>query len=214
MRALMILVAVTAAGVASADGLPGLAPLGAAELGAVRGGLMGDNGLQATYVNGALVQSVVIPTINVVQGASGRATASLSGAPVTPSTPLPLPGASSSAAPSAPQVVLSSGSFGQFGGGLTVQGAPASLSVGAAGGPTIVTTVGANGLSNVVANAANNQLVQQVTRLDIAINGIPRPPGAGDPAGGVQHVAERPGLAALGGGGSSRAVAAGGENGP
>lgn len=172
------------------------------QLGAIRGGFDTGSGAElrfafqeATYVNRNLVQTVVLPTItlagNVTSGGFVPNTATTSAA--TP-TPLPAPDAGLPSAGDVPITVLSAGatsrpnlstpyvasgsrpsfSWINLDSGSTRTGSvtPMAASLGDAGATSIVTTLGGGGLSNIIGNTANGQLVQQVTRVDISTSGL------------------------------------------
>lgn len=136
------------------------------QLGAVRGGFSLSDGTElrfafqtATYVNGALVQRVVLPMVTVA-GAGGGATAMVS--PNTAPVPLPLPLLNGE-----PATNLSLAT--QVGTGVPA----ATLVVPGLGGATsVLPMLGQSGLTTLVSNNASGQLIQQATRVDIALNGL------------------------------------------
>lgn len=181
--------------------LTALAALGDGQLGSIRGGFDTGTGAelrfafqQATYVNGNLAQSLVLPTItvagNVTQGGfvpSSAATAEASSAPLPPPNAgqptnagaqvlFLTAGGTTQPNVSAPFVAVGRPSFswvnlarGSDQAGIAV---PTTATLGDTGATSILTTVGGGGLTNLVGNTANGQLVQQVTRLDLSANGL------------------------------------------
>jgi hypothetical protein len=122
------------------------------DLGQIRGGLSVGSGLvvnfafqEATYVNHSLAQNIVVPTLTVSPGSMAGAGASFS------------PGSVAAIGNSATQVNSPA---------LAVQ------SLVNSGMTSIVSNVGGQGVSNVIANTANNQLVQQVITANIGITGL------------------------------------------
>jgi hypothetical protein len=131
------------------------------ELGAIRGGLSVGSGVvlnfafqEATFVNHNLTQNIVIPTITV---APGSATATVAGVTV--------PGGVSNFSPS---------SVAGVGKLATPVSSPAVAvqSILNSGMTSIVSSVGGGGVTNVVSNTANNQLVQQLITANINISGL------------------------------------------
>ena len=117
------------------------------QLGAIRGGFNLGAGAElrfafqeATYVNQALVQTVVLPvvTLSGVAGAGmvSSLSANLGVIPAAPASP----------------------------------GFPAAL--GGTGTTSVFSTLGAGGLTSLIASTANGQLVQQVSRVEISLSGF------------------------------------------
>ena len=124
------------------------------QLGGIRGGLSTGSGLvvnfsfqEATYVNHNIVQSIVVPTITVSPDFITGAAATASGSSLAPIENL------------ARQVQLGSPS-------------PAIQSILNNGLTSVVSNLGRGGITNLVTNAANNQLIQQVITANIAITGL------------------------------------------
>jgi hypothetical protein len=133
------------------------------DLSQIRGGLSVGSGIvvnfafqEATYVNHNLAQSIVVPTITVSPGSS---TASIGGVPVGGSTSSFSPGSVAGIGNAAAQTPVSTP-------GLAVQ------SIVNNGMTSIVGGVGGGGVSNVISNTANNQLVQQMITANIGITGL------------------------------------------
>lgn len=129
----------------------------------IRGGLSVGSGIvvnfafqEATYVNHNLTQSIVVPTITVSPGSS---TASIGGVSVGGTTSGFSPGAVAGIGNAATQVPVSTPA-------LAVQ------SIVNNGMTSIVSGVGGGGVTNVISNAANNQLVQQMITANIGITGL------------------------------------------
>ena len=127
-------------------------------LGEVRGGLDAGSGMvlsfsfqEATYVNHSLAQTIVVPTVTIVPGTSMMAaTSGLSNNTTIPIAPI---------SNSTVQTQVNSPALGM----------PSLLN----GGMTqIASALGGGGLTNVISNTANNQLVQQVTAANIGITGL------------------------------------------
>jgi hypothetical protein len=123
-------------------------------LGEVRGGFTTGSGVvvnfsfeEATYVNHSLAQSIVIPTLTVSPGSN---TASMAG------------GFTSGA-------VASIGNTAQRQVSSPTQ---AIQSIINSGMTSIVSNFNKGGISNVVSNTANNQLVQQMITANIGITGL------------------------------------------
>jgi hypothetical protein len=124
------------------------------QLGGIRGGLSTGSGLvvsfsfqEATYVNHNIAQSIVVPTITVSPDFITGAAATASGSALAPIENL------------ARQVQLGSP-------GSAIQ------SILNNGMTSVVTNPGGGGVTNLVSNAANNQLIQQVITANIAITGL------------------------------------------
>jgi hypothetical protein len=127
-------------------------------LGEVRGGLDAGSGMvlsfsfqEATYVNHNLAQTIVVPTVTIVPGTSMMAaTSGLSNNTTIPIAPI---------SNSTVQTQVNSPALGM----------PSLLN----GGMTqIASALGGGGLTNVISNTANNQLVQQVIAANIGITGL------------------------------------------
>jgi hypothetical protein len=123
-------------------------------LGQIRGGLSTGSGVvmnfsfqEATYVNHNLTQSIVIPTLTVAPGSNA---ASMTGS-FTPSAIAPI-GNTAQAQVSSP--------------------AQAVQSIVNSGMTSIVSNLSKGGITNVVSNTANNQLVQQMISANIGITGL------------------------------------------
>jgi len=124
----------------------------------VRGGLDAGSGMvlnfsfqEATYVNHNLAQTIVVPTVTIVPGTSTMAATSGLGnnstVPIAPISNSTLQTQVNSAAPGLPSLLN---------GGMT----------------QIASALGGGGLTNVISNSANNQLVQQVIGANIGITGL------------------------------------------
>jgi hypothetical protein len=124
----------------------------------VRGGLDAGSGMllsfsfqEATYVNHSLAQTIVVPTVTIAPGTSTMAAASgLSNnatIPIAPITNSTVQTQVNSPAPGLPSLLN---------GGIT----------------QIASALGGGGLTNVIGNSANNQLVQQVIAANIGITGL------------------------------------------
>jgi hypothetical protein len=124
----------------------------------VRGGLDAGSGMllsfsfqEATYVNHNLAQTIVVPTVTIAPGTSTMAAASgLSDnatIPIAPITNSTVQTQVNSPAPGLPSLLN---------GGIT----------------QIASALGGGGLTNVISNSANNQLVQQVIAANIGITGL------------------------------------------
>jgi hypothetical protein len=124
----------------------------------VRGGLDAGSGMllsfsfqEATYVNHNLAQTIVVPTVTIAPGTSTMAAASgLSNnatIPIAPITNSTVQTQVNSPAPGLPSLLN---------GGIT----------------QIASALGGGGLTNVISNSANNQLVQQVIAANIGITGL------------------------------------------
>ena len=132
------------------------AALDDSQLSEVRGGFSTGSGMvvnfsfqEATYVNHNLTQSIVAPTITVSPGSAtgAAATATASGSALAPIGNL------------ATQVQASSPT-------LAIQ------SILNNGMTSVVSSLGGGGVTNMVSNAANNQLIQQVITANIGITGL------------------------------------------
>jgi hypothetical protein len=123
-------------------------------LGQIRGGLSTGSGVvvnfsfqEATYVNNNLAQNIVVPTVTVSPGSN---TTSMAGS-FSPGAVAPI--------------------------GNTVQsqvGTPAQAvqSIVNSGMTSIVSNFNKGGITNVIGNTANNQLVQQMITANIGITGL------------------------------------------
>jgi hypothetical protein len=130
------------------------AALDDSQLGGIRGGLSTGSGLvvnfsfqEATYVNHDIAQSIIVPTMTISPGFTTGAAATASGAALAPIENL------------AKQVQLGSPS-------LAIQ------SILNNGMTSVVSNLGGGGVTNLVSNAANNQLIQQVITANIEITGL------------------------------------------
>lgn len=133
------------------------------ELAAVRGGLNVGSGLvlnfafqEATFVDHNLTQNIIVPTITV---SPGSATASVGGTTVAGGFGNFSPNSVAVIGNAAAQLPVSSPS-------LAVQ------SVLNGGMTSIVSTVGSGGVTNLISNTANNQLVQQLITANINVTGL------------------------------------------
>ena len=123
-------------------------------LGEIRGGLSTGSGVvmnfsfqEATYVNNNLAQSIVIPTVTVSPGSNTTAVAnSFSPGAIAPAGNIVQAQVSSPA--QAVQSIVNNG--------MT----------------TIVGSLSKDGITNVIGNTANNQLIQQVITANIGITGL------------------------------------------
>ena len=123
-------------------------------LGEIRGGLSTGSGVvmnfsfqEATYVNNNLTQSIVIPTVTVSPGSNTTAMANS----------------------------FSPGAIAPVGNIVQAQvssPAQAVQSIVNNGMTTIVGSLSKGGITNVIGNAANNQLIQQVITANIGITGL------------------------------------------
>jgi hypothetical protein len=133
------------------------------ELGAVRGGLSVGSGVvlnfafqEATFVDHNLTQSIVVPTITV---SPGSGTANVGGTTVA--------GGVGNFSPN------SVAQIGNIGAQLPVSSPTLAVqSILNNGMTSIVSTVGSGGVTNLVSNTANNQLVQQLITANIDITGL------------------------------------------
>jgi hypothetical protein len=123
-------------------------------LGQIRGGFSTASGVvvnfsfqEATYVNHNLTQSVVIPTMTVSPGSNAAAMAGGFA-----------PGATASVGNTVQNQVSSP--------------AQAIQSIVNSGMTSIVSNVSKGGLTNVISNTANNQLVQQMITANIGVTGL------------------------------------------
>ena len=148
------------------------------KLGAVRGGFAASGGFQlnfsfqqSTYVDNKLVRDTIIPTITVQRPLSGTAfQASVGSAKAAAAvgslgtSTVTVHGGQAGMAAVAGQSSWSSTTLA-FGG----QAAPAFT---ASGLTSITSSIGGGGLTNVLSNTANNQLVQQLTRINLDVTGL------------------------------------------
>jgi len=125
------------------------------QLGGIRGGLNTGSGVvmnfsfqEATYINHNLTQSIIVPTMTISPGSTSAAAAT------TAAGASPIAGIASTAQTqvSAPTQVVQS----VVNNGMT----------------SIVSSVGAGGVTNHISNTANNQLVQQMITANIGITGL------------------------------------------
>lgn len=123
-------------------------------LGAIRGGFSTSPGMvvnfsfqQATYVNNNLTQSIVTPTLTVSPGSNGTAMAG----GFSPGAIAPLANTVQSQMSTPAQAVQSI-----VNNGMT----------------SIVSNFGKGGMTNVISNTANNQLIQQMISANIGITGL------------------------------------------
>jgi hypothetical protein len=152
-----------AAAPATVDSMANVA-LNDRDLGNIRGGLSISSGLivnfafqEATYVNHDLVQNIVIPTMTV---SAGSGMANVGGVTVPGSVGNFSPNAVAGIGNAAAQMPVTSP-------GLAVQ------SIVNNGMTAVVSSLGGGGVSNLIANTANNQLVQQVINANIDVSGLP-----------------------------------------
>ena len=103
---------------------------------------------EATYINHNLTQSIIVPTMTISPGSTSAAAAT------TAAGASPIAGIASTAQTqvSAPTQVVQS----VVNNGMT----------------SIVSSVGAGGVTNHISNTANNQLVQQMITANIGITGL------------------------------------------
>jgi hypothetical protein len=133
------------------------------DLSGIRGGLSISSGLilnfafqEATFVNHNLAQSIVVPTITVSPDSGTAAAAGVA-----------LPGGLSGFSPS------SVAAIGNAAAQLPVNSpALAVQSILNSGMTSIVSSVNGGGVTNLISNTANNQLVQQVITANIGITGL------------------------------------------
>lgn len=157
---------------ASTNGRPAAKTIGARfadvalddhDLGEIRGGLSVGSGLivnfafqEATFVNHELVQNVVTPTLTVSSAsniASAAASAVTGGSSaLAPGTVVPIGNLSTQLPVNSPVTAVQS----LVNNGMT----------------SIVSNIGGGGVSNVISNTANNQLVQQMITANIGITGL------------------------------------------
>ena len=148
-------------------------------LGDIRGGLDIGPGVtlsfafqQSTFVNHDLAQSIVIPTLTVSPGSASTAAASSS----TPSVGIPSLAGFGMTAPvrnagipaQSATTIINNGTLQ-----TTVSASAATVqSLVNSGVASIVSTLGNGGVTNVISNTLNNQLVQQVINVQIGITGL------------------------------------------
>jgi hypothetical protein len=148
-------------------------------LGQIRGGLDAGPGVvmsfafqEATYINGNLAQSIVVPTITVSPSTGTISTASTSSA----GSALPPSGLGITAAPVAANSAVSSIVLSGTGpGAVQLQvspPAPAIQSLMNSGLTSVVSTLGSGGITNVISNTASNQHVQQTITAQIGVTGL------------------------------------------
>ena len=133
------------------------------ELSGVRGGLSIGQGVvlnfafqEATFVNHNLAQSIVVPTITVSPGSS---TASVGGVAVGGSVGNFSPNSVAVIGNAAAQLPVSSPTI-------------AIQSILNNGMTSVVSSVGGGGVTNLISNTANDQLVQQLISANIDISGL------------------------------------------
>lgn len=161
-----------------------MASLDDAQLGNVRGGIDTGSGVelsfafqQATFVNDNLVQSVVVPTLTVTPNGVGGGSP---GSTMSPTGNVIGPSASAAAVDGLGMATTRPGtnaaaSIALVPNGTAIQVNPSSSAIQqllGSGAPSVVTVLGAGGLTNVINNAANNQSIRQVTAITIGINGL------------------------------------------
>ncbi len=132
------------------------------ELGGIRGGLSVGSGVvlnfafqEATFVNHNLTQNIVIPTITVSPGSATASVAGVTvpGAGVSNFSPNSVAGISNLATPvSSPALAVQS----ILNSGMT----------------QVVSSIGGGGVTNLISNTANNQVVQQLITANINISGL------------------------------------------
>ena len=132
------------------------------ELGGIRGGLSVGSGVvlnfafqEATFVNHNLTQNIVVPTITVSPGSATATVAGVTapGGGVSNFSPSSVAGVGNLATPvSSPALAVQS----ILNSGMT----------------QVVTSVGGGGVTNLISNTANNQLVQQLITANINISGL------------------------------------------
>ncbi len=136
------------------------------ELNNIRGGFNMGAGLSISFafkqieaVNGIIVKSIMVPEINVTAAAGTSATSHGNGTPYV--TPVNTPAVLVTDATGTTQTVTQSSS-----GNI-------NLTTKANNGQTTINTqFGANGLSNLMANQANNTAVSVAATMNIAISGM------------------------------------------
>ena len=132
------------------------------ELGGIRGGLSVGSGVvlnfafqEATFVNHNLTQNIVVPTITVSPGSTTATVAGMAapGGGVNNFSPNSVAGVGNLATPvSSPAVAVQS----ILNSGMT----------------QIVSSIGGGGVTNLISNTANNQVVQQLITANINISGL------------------------------------------
>ena len=132
------------------------------ELGGIRGGLSIGSGLllnfafqELTFVNHNLTQNIVIPTITVSPGSTTASVAGVTvpGAGVSNFSPNSVAGVGNLATPvSSPALAVQS----ILNSGMT----------------QVVSSIGGGGVTNLISNTANNQVVQQLITANINISGL------------------------------------------
>ena len=157
-----------------------VAVLDDSQLGQVRGGIDSGSGVelnfafqQSTVINNDVVQNVILPTITV---AGNGTTASVAGSTISDAS---RPAGSGFNAPSflgtgrtAPADIATSAiTPGMIvNNGQVLQTNPLASST--PNGITVMSAFGTAGLTNLVANTANNQLVQQMTTINVGVSGL------------------------------------------
>ncbi|BAJ82256.1 hypothetical protein ACMV_29090 [Acidiphilium multivorum AIU301] len=182
LRSAALLGAFTAGGAASAQAAGPFAALGAgaalsdARLASIRGGFDLTPQLtvdfayrQVTTVNGTVIAAVAIPQIHL---AFGPATAALS-LPSIATTTTPSVGATGSAPPTPPAPNTATPSVPTPLPAPTMT-SPAALvhSVSNVGGTNVATTFSSSGIATIIANTANNALIQNQIAVDIGTTGM------------------------------------------
>jgi hypothetical protein len=126
------------------------------QLGGVRGGMSTGSGIvvnfsfqEATYVNHNLTQSMIVPALTISPGSTPAAAATTMAGT---SAVAGIGGTAAQTQVSAPTQVVQS----VVNNGMT----------------SVVSSLGAGGLTNHVSNTANNQLVQQMITANIGITGL------------------------------------------
>ncbi|HEY6434456.1 MAG TPA: hypothetical protein VIZ17_20975 [Acetobacteraceae bacterium] len=165
-----------------------IASLSDNQLGDIRGGLDAGSGVelnfafqQATLVDHNVVQNIVLPTLTVATNSAGNPAASVSSIPAgsisgsniaaSPVSTASFAGLGMAGAPSE-TVANTLGATTIINNGQSLQISP-GVSPGVGSGVTsVISTLGGMGLTNIVRNTANNQLVQQVTTVNIGITGL------------------------------------------
>ena len=126
------------------------------QLGGIRGGLSTGSGIvvnfsfqEATYVNHNLTQSIIVPTMTIIPGATSASSAAMAtGGSTVAGTGSPAAQAQVSTPSQIVQSVVNNG--------MT----------------SVVSSLGGGGVANHISNTANNQLVQQVITANIGITGL------------------------------------------
>ncbi len=151
----------------------------------IRGGLDLGSGVvlnfafrEATYVNNDLVHSIVVPTITVTPSTGTTAVGGgISNVSPQANQSINIPSLAGLAvsAPASNTAAMTVGSTILNNGTIQTQvgsAVPAVQALVSSGVTSIVSSLGGGGITNVIGNTANNQLVQQVTTVDIGISGL------------------------------------------